>query len=89
MGRLGRRAEKKMKGLDIVGKRGRGPEEVRKGMGKKSFISSIMKNFPCGGLGRLGQWSVFFQSLDFTEIPDISRPSHLQSVLNSTLNSMI
>jgi hypothetical protein len=89
MGRFGRRAEKKTKRLDIVGKRGRGPEEVRKCMGKRSLISGVMENFPCGGLGRLGQWSTFFQSPDLATIPDISRPSHLQSILNSTLNSMI
>ena len=80
--------KKKMKGLDIVGKSG-SPEEVRKGMGKKSLISGILENFPCGSLGRLGQWSAVFQSPDLTKIPDISPPSHLQSTLNSTLNSMI
>ena len=89
MGRLWRRAEKKMKRLDIVGKRGRGPEEVRKGMRKKSLISGILESLPCGSLGKLGQWSAFFQSPDLAKIPDISRPSHLQYILDSTLTSMI
>jgi hypothetical protein len=64
----GESIKKKVKGLDIVGKR---------------------ESIPCGSLGRLGQWSAFFQSPDLIKIPDISPPSHHQSVLNSTLNSMI
>jgi hypothetical protein len=68
-------SRREMKELGIAGKIERDLEGVGKGMGQKSLISSILESFPCGSVGKLGQWSAFFQSLDFTKIPDISRPS--------------